>query len=378
MVAVLTIDAAVRLALALQSGTSVRRSTAQDCVTVAVRAGLRYVNDGQPGLSRFKHGRGFVFKDAAGRRVTNPVTLKRVRALAIPPAWTDVWISATPRGHIQAIGRDARGRKQYRYHAAWTAARDSGKFHRTVAFGQALPQIRRRTEQHLRRRPLCRERVMATLVRIMEKTSIRIGNDEYARLNGSYGLTTMRSRHARVHGRHVNFDFRAKSGVLQHVDLEDARLARLVKQCQELPGQTLFQYVDEHGVRREVSSGDVNAYLRDVSGGDFTAKDFRTWTATVLAAVELAHADAQPETPTSVTARTRRLNAAIGVVAAQLGNTRTVCRQCYIHPAVVQGYLAGDTVTLAKRPRPVRGLTAAESAVIRFLQRADATSSRAA
>ncbi len=347
-----------------------RRARATPNAKAAARAGLRYVTDSQPGLTRAKSGSQFILKNAAGRVVTDAATLARVRALAIPPAWTDVWICASPHGHIQAVGRDARGRKQYRYHANWTTVRDSSKFDRVVAFGEALPKIRAVTESHLRKRELSRERVLATIVRIMEKTAIRVGNEEYKRANGSYGLTTMQDRHATVRGGKVRFDFRAKSGILQHVELDDARLAAIVKRCQDIPGQTLFQYLDPQGKRSDVDSSDVNDYLREAGKGDFTAKDFRTWTATVLAAAEFAAAEAVAESaPVSVTARKRLMNDAISKVAEQLGNTRAVCRKCYIHPAVMTGFLTGKTVK-SSGARARRGLTAWETAVVTFLKSA--------
>ena len=347
-----------------------QRSRTAPNARAAVRAGLRYVTDAQPGLTRVISGSKLILKNAAGRRVTDAAMLARVRALAIPPAWTDVWICPSPHGHIQAVGRDARGRKQYRYHTAWTTVRDSSKFDHVVAFGESLPKIRAVTESHLRKRELSRERVLATIVRIMEKTAIRVGNEEYARANGSYGLTTMRDRHATVKGGTVRFDFRAKSGILQHVELDDARLAAIVKRCQDLPGQTLFQYLDPDGTRRDVDSADVNAYLRAAGKGDFTAKDFRTWTATVLAASELAATDATAaESTVTMTARKRLMNDAIGKVAEHLGNTRTVCRKCYIHPAVMSGFLAGKTVKSGSA-HVRRGLTAWETAVVTFLKSA--------
>lgn len=337
----------------------------------AIEAGLRYVSDARPGLSRVRTGKSFSYRDQSGKRITDAGTLARIRGLAIPPAWTDVWICPTARGHIQAIGRDARGRKQYRYHPEWTATRDSSKFHRMIEFGRALPQIRSRTDGHLRRAPLCRERVLATIVRIMEKTAIRVGNEEYVRANGSYGLTTMQDKHASAKNGRVVFKFRAKSGVLQHVELDDPRLAAMVKDCQDLPGQTLFQYLDESGTPREVDSSDVNAYLRDVSGSDFTAKDFRTWIATVLAAAELAAAAARPDCPTSLTGRRRELKSAIAVVAAQLGNTQAVCRKSYIHPAVMSGFLEGRTIGIGRAGR--MRVSACETALIKFLSKQDAT-----
>ena len=276
-------------------------------------AGLRYVTDEVPGLSRQRSGAGFVYRDAKGRRLRDAATLARIRSLVIPPAWRDVWISPDPLGHVQVTGRDARGRKQYRYHPRWTEVRDSVKYGRMIAFARALPAIRRRVRADLKQSPLSRQRVLATVIRLLEATLIRVGNEEYAKANRSFGLTTLRDRHVTVRGRFVNFRFRAKSGVFQSIDLEDAMLARSVKRCQDLPGQTLFQYFDVEGHRQSVGSRDVNAYLRDVSGEDFTAKDFRTWAGTVLAAAALCAF----EPVDSHTARNRNIVQAIESVAKQ-------------------------------------------------------------
>jgi DNA topoisomerase-1 len=336
----------------------------------ARRAGLRYVTDTDSGIARHRRGKGFVYRRPDGSLVRDAATLRRIASLAIPPAWERVWISLHPQGHVQATGRDARGRKQYRYHPDWTAVRDDVKYGRMIAFARALPAIRRRTEADLRGAPLSRERVLATVVRLLEKTLIRVGNDEYARTNGSFGLTTLLDRHVAVRGARVQFRFRAKSGVRQTVDLEDAALARSVKRCQDLPGQTLFQYLDANGTRQRVDSGDVNAYLREITGQDFTAKDFRTWAGTVLAATALRDLGAVD----SSRARKRHIVAAVETVARRLGNTRAVCRKCYVHPAVFEAYLDDGTVEIvadrARRMsvRDVRRLTRAETGVLAVLQ----------
>ncbi len=334
-------------------------------------AGLRYVTDEVPGLSRQRSGAGFVYRDAKGRRLRDAATLARIRSLVIPPAWRDVWISPDPLGHVQVTGRDARGRKQYRYHPRWTEVRDSVKYGRMIAFARALPAIRRRVRADLKQSPLSRQRVLATVIRLLEATLIRVGNEEYAKANRSFGLTTLRDRHVTVRGRFVNFRFRAKSGVFQSIDLEDAMLARSVKRCQDLPGQTLFQYFDVEGHRQSVGSRDVNAYLRDVSGEDFTAKDFRTWAGTVLAAAALCAF----EPVDSHTARNRNIVQAIESVANRLGNTRAVCRKCYVHPAVLAAYLDGVTIDVSNgKPRrlktpPISRLSGEERAVLSLLQR---------
>jgi DNA topoisomerase-1 len=334
-------------------------------------AGLRYVADEVPGISRVRAGSGFSYRDAKGRRVRDAATLARIRSLVIPPAWRDVWISPDPHGHLQVTGRDARGRKQYRYHPRWTEVRDSVKYGRMIAFARALPAMRRRVCSDLKQPALSRQRVLATVIRLLETTLIRVGNEEYAKANKSYGLTTLQDRHVKVRGRFVNFRFRAKSGVFQSIDLEDAMLARSVKRCQDLPGQTLFQYLDAEGGRQSVGSRDVNAYLREVSGEDFTAKDFRTWVGTVLAATalcEFAHAD-------SKTARNRNVVQAIESVAKRLGNTRAVCRKCYVHPAVLDAYLDGTTIEVVNRKPhavmtpPMARLSREEAAVLALLRR---------
>ena len=312
----------------------------------AQAAGLRFVSDHRPGISRKRAGGKFVYLRTDGSRMAEGPDLARIDKLAVPPAWTDVWICSDPRGHLQATGRDARGRKQYRYHQRWREVRDANKFDRMVAFGRALPRIRRRCSRDLRRPGLPRERVLAAIVRLLDESLIRVGNREYARDNRSFGLTTLRSRHVRVRGSEIRFKFRGKGGVEHALGVSDARVARLVRRLQELPGQELFQYVDEDGETGGIDSSDVNDYLREVSGQDFTAKDFRTWTATVLAAEalhEMRQFDGDVEAK-------RNVVVAIESVAARLGNTPAVCRECYVHPAVTDAYLDGSLLsTLTER-----------------------------
>ena len=308
--------------------------------------------------------------------------LRRVRALVIPPAWKDVWICASPHGHIQAVGRDARGRKQYRYHARWREVRDETKYTRMLDFARALPGIRARVERDLARPGLTREKVLATVVRLLEATLIRVGNEEYARANGSFGLTTLRDHHVDIAGTEIRFSFRGKGGKVHTVGVRDRRLARIVRHLQDLPGQELFQYVDEQGERRTIDSGDVNAYLARIVGDDFTAKDFRTWAGTVLAALALA------EVRTFATAREAKRNIvrAIERVAARLGNTPAICRKSYVHPQVLHAYLDGETIRLLKaRTEQAIGdrwpaLGPAEGVVLGLLQQrlARAESARAA
>jgi DNA topoisomerase-1 len=301
---------------------------------------LRYVSDSHPGISRRRVGSGFRYVDADGRTVGDPAELRRIRSIAIPPAWADVWICPRADGHLQAVGRDARGRKQYRYHPAWREFRERDKYGRMLAFGRALPRIRGRVARDLARSGLPREKVLAAVVDLLQATDIRIGNEEYARENQSYGLTTLRDRHVRVSGSEVRFRFRGKSGKVRDVVLSDPRAARLVKRFQDLPGQELFQYVDDGGELRSIDSGDVNDYLREISGEEFSAKDFRTWAGSVLTACALRELRC---------GRTRReanrnLVRAIDVVAERLGNTRAVCRRSYVHPAVIDTYLEGRVI----------------------------------
>jgi DNA topoisomerase-1 len=304
---------------------------------VAREAGLRYSSDDQPGITRMRAGRGFTYRGPDGKRITDEETLQRIRSLAIPPAWTDVWICPSPNGHVQATGRDARGRKQHRYHARWHAKRDEWKFDRMIAFAGALSQIRERCEADLDQPGLPREKVLAAVVRLLELTLIRVGNDEYARLNRSFGLTTLRNRHARISGHGVKFRFRGKGGREHEVGIRNRRLASVVRRCQDLPGQELFQYVDDDGEVRDVASEDVNEYIREISGGDFTAKDFRTWAGTVLAYRALRAL----EPAGSETAAKKNVVAAIRETAGRLGNTPAVARKSYVHPAVLEAYMDG-------------------------------------
>jgi DNA topoisomerase I len=317
----------------------------------AADAGLRYVNDEAPGITRRHAGRGFRYVGPDGKRLTDRATLDWIRGLAIPPAWTDVWICLSRTGHLQATGRDARGRKQYRYHPRWRAQRDDAKYERMIAFGRALPRIRRRVDRDLQRAGLPRERVLAAVVRLLEKTGVRVGNEEYARENRSFGLTTLRDRHAQVGTKRIRFRFRGKGGTTREIDLSDVRLARIVSRCQDLPGQELFAYLDEDAQVHAIGSNDVNDYLREVSGHAFTAKDFRTWAGTVLAAQALAELDPAD----SATGGRRNVARAVEQVAAWLRNTPAVSRKAYVHPAVIDAYLAGDTIESA-------GLTASEPA----------------
>jgi DNA topoisomerase I len=311
---------------------------AVDPVQSAREAGLRYVSDEQPGIRRRKRGTGFGYVGPDGAPIRDGETLARIKALAIPPAWTEVWICPDPRGHIQATGLDAKGRKQYRYHARWHAVRDETKFARMLAFGRALPRIRERAEADLKRPGFPREKVLAAIVRLLEKTLIRVGNEEYARENKSYGLTTLRNRHARVEGGTVRFKFKGKSGKDHQITLRDRRLAGIVRRLQELPGQALFQYVDDEGVEQRIDSGDVNAYLRELTGEEFTAKDFRTWAGTVLCSVALR----EVERAESEAQAKRTVAEVVKTVAARLGNTPTVCRKSYIHPEVIEAYMDGS------------------------------------
>ena len=304
----------------------------------AEQAGLRYVTDEDPGYTRKKSGTGWRFLDTKGKTIKDYWEKKRIEKIGIPPAYVDVWICPKENGHIQATGRDAKGRKQYRYHAKWTEARDEAKYERMAAFGQMLPALRKRVAADMRKRGVPREKVLATLVALLEKTLIRIGNEDYAKENKSFGLTTLRNRHLDIEGSTLRFDFRGKSGKTWNLDLRDRRVAKVVRSIQELPGQHLFQYVDEDGERQPVDSADVNDYLREVTGEDITAKDFRTWAGTVLAAMALREFEAVD----SEARRKKNVKAAIERVAGRLGNTPTICRKCYVHPRVVTSYLDGS------------------------------------
>ncbi len=313
--------------------TRTRAATAAAHTHAAARtAGLRYISDASPGIVRRRVGDGFRYTTPAGRTVRDRATLARIAALSIPPAWTDVWISPVADGHLQATGRDARGRKQYRYHAGWSAMRDVEKYDRLLRFGKSLPRIRARLRRDLRRRGLGREKVLATIVRLMDRTGLRVGNDEYARTNGSYGLTTLRDRHVAVRGDAIRLRFSGKSGVPCRTQVADARLVRLVRRCRDLPGNELFQYVDEQGKRHDVGSADVNRYLREIAGCDFTAKDFRTWSGTLCAVRCLDRLD-PPRSPREARWQTAEV---VREVAGRLGNTAAVCRKSYIHPLVLQ------------------------------------------
>jgi DNA topoisomerase-1 len=328
-------------------------------------AGLHYVVEGEPGLARVRRRKTFVYRDAKGHQVRDPRTLYRIRSLVVPPAWEHVWIAARADAHLQATGRDARGRKQHRYHPDWTGSRRDAKFGQMVDFAYALPAIRRRVRADLRKAPLSREHVLATVVMLLEKTLIRIGNKEYARANNSFGLTTLLDEHVRVKGNSVRFQFRAKSGVMQTIELNDATLARIVARVRRLPGKALFQYLDEDGKAQCVDSVAVNAYLRDITGHAFTAKNFRTWAGTVLAAKAVCDL---PECA-SDTAFRRNIVRAVDSVAARLGNTRAVCRGSYIHPGVLDAYREHVTIAGVKQGPRRAGLTVEEAAVLALLKR---------
>lgn len=342
-----------------------------DAVKSARTAGLRYVREGLGGFRRVARRGRYAYLNATGVPIRDERHLRRIRSLVIPPAWREVWICEDPDGHLQATGRDARGRKQYRYHPRWREVRDENKYGRMLAFARLLPRIRKRIARDLALPGLPREKILATVVRLLETTLIRIGNEEYARTNNSFGLTTMRDRHARVEGATVRFEFRGKSGVKHVVDLTDRRLARIVRQSQDLPGYELFQYVDAEGVRHAIDAADVNAYLRRIAGEDVTAKDFRTWVGSVLAAKALQECRAI----SSAAEAKRNVVAAIEMVAKRLGNTKTICRKCYVHPEIVQAYLEGSlarslTVRI-RRPfaREAGSLSPDEAAVVACLER---------
>lgn len=342
-----------------------------DPVESARSAGLRYVSDEKPGITRKRRGKsGFAYFNVRGKKIADPDTLLRIRQLAIPPAWERVWISPDERGHIQAVGRDQRGRKQYRYHPRWREVRDATKYEKMIAFVPALPHIRARVKRDLAKPGLSREKVLATVVRLLETTLIRVGNDEYASSNNSFGLTTLRDRHAKINGSKVRFRFKGKSGVEHEIDLNDPQLAKIVRKCQELPGEELLQYVDDGGAVRDIGSGDVNDYLREITGQEFTAKDFRTWAGTVLAATALK----EFEVVDSKARMKKNVVQAIESVAKKLGNTRTVCKKCYIHPAVLDAYVDGSFLdTIGQRARKLDKrlgtLRPEEAAVLVLLQR---------
>jgi DNA topoisomerase-1 len=337
----------------------------------AAHAGLMYVSDAAAGITRRRAGKGWAYFEPDGAAIRDPAARSRLNSLAIPPAWTDVWICPDPAGHIQATARDARGRKQYRYHASYREARDKSKFRRMLDFSDVLPRLRERIERDLRRPELDRRQVLATVIRLLDRTLIRVGNDEYARENNSFGLTTLRRRHVKVEGHSVRFSFRGKSGVEHKVSLTDRRLARIVQRCRELPGQELFQYLDADGRRQSVGSDDINEHLRALTGRAISAKDFRTWGGTMHMAVAL-HELGAAQSPREAE---RNVVKALDVVAGHLGNTRAVCRKYYVHPALIAAYLAGRTVPLspAAAPRPPRAMRSHaalrrdEIAVLQFL-----------
>jgi DNA topoisomerase-1 len=341
----------------------------QEHVEAATAAGLRYVSDIMPGIRRKRAGKSFTYLYPDGSRITNPGELARIKALVIPPAWTEVWICPTPYGHIQVTARDAKGRKQYRYHPRYREVRDETKFGRMLEFSETLPKLRDRVEKDLLREGLPRDKVLASIVRLLEKSLIRVGNDEYARDNKSYGLTTMRRRHVEVTGHTLRFDFRGKSGMMHSVAVTDRRVARIVQHCQELPGQELFQYLDDDGKRQTVDAGDINDYLRRATGSEITAKDFRTWSGTMLAAFELKSLGPGKNEKEAKANIVR----AIDQVARRLGNTRAVCRKYYIHPVLLQTYLDGAVLPVTpapndgKRDRPSGALRRDELAVLAFL-----------
>jgi DNA topoisomerase-1 len=342
-----------------------------DPKVAAKAARLHYVTDAKPGITRVAEKDGWAFFQPDGARITDEGTIARIKKLAIPPAYTDVWICRDPNGHLQAVGRDARGRKQYRYHPRWRVIRDEAKYGKMLVFGSKLPAIRARVEADLARPGLPREKVLAALVRLLERTLARIGNEEYAKSNKSFGLTTLRARHARVEGGTVVLDFRAKHGIQRHIELKDRKLANIVRKLQDIPGQDLFSYIDEDGGAHTVGSDDVNGYLQEITGEPITAKDFRTWAATNLAALALREFEAFD----SEAKAKKNVLRAVEAVSSLLGNTPSICRKCYIHPAIFDGYLDGslleglkaraDAVLDSQEP----GLTAEEVAVTAFLGR---------
>ncbi|MGE8407278.1 MAG: DNA topoisomerase IB [Pseudomonas sp.] len=326
-------------------------------------AGLHYVDDSAPGITRRKLRGKFAYFDPQGQRIRDPANVARINALAVPPAYTSVWICPDPNGHLQATGRDARGRKQYRYHPRWREVRDADKYASLLAFGKALPALRATLQQHLALPVHSREKVLATVIQLLDDTLIRIGNTRYAEQNRSYGLTTLRNRHVEVSGNTIRFHFRGKSGIEHEVSVNDRRLARIIKSCLELPGQQLFQYLDENGERHSVTSSDINSYLRELTGADFTAKHYRTWAGSALALTLLRELEWQPETSAK-----KHVVAMVKEVAAELRNTPAVCRTCYIHPALIEAFHAGGLAKL-RLAAARKGLRAEESLLMRFLER---------
>ena len=358
--------------VALTQKPSAKRLTSvvsPDSIESARAASLRYVTDNTPGISRRKRGAAFEYIDPTGKVIRDPDELQRFKTLAIPPAWREVWICPMRNGHLQATGRDAKGRKQHRYHARWREVRDENKYGRILAFAKALPLIRERVDSDLRLPGLPRDKILAAVVRLLETSHIRVGNEEYARQNKSYGLATLRSRHVNVSGSTIRFEFRGKSGVEHALNINDRRLAKIIKRCQDLPGYELFQYIDEDGERRTIDSTDVNEYIRQIAGEDFSTKDFRTWAGTVLAAGALR----EFETAASDSQSKRNIAQAVESVAKKLGNTKAVCRKCYIHPAVIKSYTDGSLLRalrrrLKKESNGFHGLEIEEAAVLRLLK----------
>jgi DNA topoisomerase I len=344
-----------------------------DPVASADAAGLRYVSDEAPGIRRKKAGSALVYTRPDGSRVTDERTLARIKSLAIPPAWTDVWICPNPSGHIQATGRDAKGRKQYRYHPRWREVRDAVKYDKMIAFAEALPRMRERVEQDLALRGAPREKVLATVVRLLEHTRIRVGNEEYKKQNKSFGLTTLQDRHVKVEGSTIHFRFKGKHGITHEVELRDRRLARVVQRCRDIPGQDLFQYIGDDGQRHDVTSGDVNDYIREISGGEFTAKDFRTWAGTLLAARFLRTCEPCADEKQGKKSVVRCIES----VSQELGNTVAVCRKCYVHPVVVKTYLDGRLEPLRDVPNTAQASTTShvldveEAALVEMLKAVD-------
>ncbi len=342
-----------------------------DFAASAKIASLHYVSDDRPGIKRTQNGKGFIYIGTDGKMIRDPAELNRINSLAIPPAWTNVWICPRPDGHLQATGRDAKGRKQHRYHQRWREVRDENKFERVVAFGQTLPMIRKKIARDLKLKGIAREKILAAVVRLLETTFIRVGNEEYARNNKSFGLATMKNRHVNVSGSRIAFKFRGKSGIKHAIDLKDRQLARIIKRCQDLPGYDLFQYINDDGESCSVTSEDVNTYLKQIAGDDFSTKDFRTWAATVLA----AHALGEFEPFKSQSQADKNIRQAIDFVAKRLGNTKAVCRKCYIHPGVINAYRDGSLNKSLNKPsrkkmhQSLNGLSPRETDVVKFLQR---------
>ncbi len=341
-------------------------SSQADGIAAAKAAHLKYVSDDAPGIRRKTAGKGFTYIGLDGKPLRDRKELARIRSLAIPPAYSDVWICADSEGHIQATGRDQRGRKQYRYHPKWREVRDANKYDELVAFGKSLRQLRAKISEDMKQRGLTREKVLATIVALLDRTLIRVGNAGYAKENQSYGLTTLRNRHVTVDGTTLRFEFTGKSGKAWKLKLQDRRIARVVKACHDLPGQILFQYLDENGERHPLNSSDVNAYLQQISGREVTAKHFRTWAGTVMAAAALSRC----EVADKPTVAKRVIKQAIETVAKRLGNTQTICRKCYVHPEIVSAYLDGDCASLpAEEPDGDETLTAQEAAVLDLLEK---------